>query len=229
MEDFLSFAQERRSYRRFNKKPVSLEIVADCLLAASFAPSAGDIQPWEFVVVFESKNISAVARACEDQDWVHDAQVLVVVLADYLRAETYHGDVGRAWARDSCCAATQNVLLAAHQRGVGSCWVSSFDADLLQEAIGFPDHVAPVSVVALGYSDELLIEKEVTPLDQFTYFEEYGRARTDESEDMSDYGEVFQRRLQSLSERSSAAKESRYSSESGVRSWFDSLLDRFKK
>lgn len=201
MKDFLAFAQERRSYRTYNTKSVSLELVADCLLAASFAPSAGDVQPWEFLVVEDAEQRAGVVRACEDQDWLHDAPTLVVVLGDTQRAEAYHGELGVKWCRDSCCAATQNLLLAAHERGLAGCWVSAFDDVLIQEALRLPDHVMAVSVVALGYSDELLIEKSVTPLDSLVHFDVYGRRRRDESEDMGDYGEVFLARKQALSKR----------------------------
>ena len=175
MKDFLAFAQERRSYRRFNSKRVPEELVADCLLAASFAPSAGDLQPWEFVICRSDSARSSVARACEHQDWILEAPVIVVVLGDVDRASAYHGDLGGQWCRDSCCAAVQNFLLAAQERELAACWVSAFDDRLLREALSFPEHMVPVALVALGYSDEMLIEKAVTPLDQVTFFEEYGR------------------------------------------------------
>lgn len=202
MKDFLAFAQERRSYRRFNARSVPQELIADCLLAASFAPSSGDLQPWEFVVISSSERRSQVVRACEHQDWLLDAPVLVLVLGDVDRASAFHGDLGEQWCRDSCCAATQNLLLGAHQRGLASCWVSAFDERLLRDAVGFPEDMIAVSLVAIGYSDELLVEKAVVPLDQVTYFERYGQSKLDKHEDLRDYGEVLRERTKVLSERS---------------------------
>lgn len=224
MKDFLAFAQERRSYRRFRREVVPLEMIADCLLAASFAPSAGDIQPWEFVILSESEVLDGVVRACEAQDWLHDAPIIVLVLADLQKATDFHGDSGRLWARDSCSAAVQNLLLAAHERGLGSCWVSSFDETLLQEVVEFPDRMQPVALVALGFSDELLIEKSVHPLEQLIHFDTYGRGRRDQDTDINDYGDFFAKRKQEIESRLRERIAESSSSDDGViarvRDWF---------
>lgn len=226
MKDFVAFAQERRSYRRFNSKKVPLELVADCLLAASFAPSGGDLQPWEFVIITEPEALSGVVRACEGQAWLEQAPVVVAVLGDGARAETFHGELGARWCRDSCVAATQNLLLAAHERGLAGCWVSAFDEDLLLEALDCPASSLPVALVALGFSDELLVEKAVTPLEQLVHFDVYGQRRRDVDADIKDYGDVFRKRKQELSERLSApvadSEESGSSFASRIRDLFGS-------
>lgn len=229
MKDFVAFAQQRRSYRRFNSKQVPLELVADCLLAASFAPSAGDLQPWEFVIITEPESLRGVVRACEGQDWLAQAPVVVAVLGDGARAETFHGELGVRWCRDSCVAATQNLLLAAHERGLAGCWVSAFDEDLLLESLDCPGSSLPVALVALGFSDELLIEKAVTPLEQLCHFDSYGRRRRDVDEDIKDYGDVFRKRKKELSERLSSSREESGDSDSSFASRMKNLFGFSKK
>ncbi len=197
MKDFLAFAQERRSVRKFSSKSVSDEDIADCLLAASFAPSAGDIQPWEFVVIRDVSVRDAIVSSCEDAGWLSTAPVLVIILLNVHRAVSYHGEEGVLWSRDSVCAAIQNFLLAATSRGLGSCWVASFQSASILEAIGAPDSVLPVAVLPLGFSAQSLIEKDVNPLDQMTFWDVYGQRRSTEDINMEfkNFGELVHKRL----------------------------------
>lgn len=201
MDDFIDFCQHRRSIRSFKPADVSQDILIDVLIAGSFAPSIGDLQPWEFVLVRSRDTKESLIELCSQNEWMHNVPVLVGVVANYERTRTYHGPEADALCRDSCAAAIQNVLLAAHQRGLGACWVSQFDSSAAGEVLGVSEGHEVIALLALGYSDDPhLLEKDINPLREFVFFESYGNRKTDEEIRLRDFGEVAHNKISELSD-----------------------------
>jgi nitroreductase len=142
----------RRSVRRYTDQPVPDILVADLLRAASAAPSAGNQQPWEFVVVRDRAVLEVVASANPYGGMAREAQLAIVVCGN-LEREHRPG----FWVQD-CAAATQNLLLAAHAAGVGAVWCGTYPREERMQPIaavlGLPEHVLPFSVIPLGYPAE---------------------------------------------------------------------------
>jgi len=139
----------RRSIRSYTGQPVAPEHVELLLRAAMAAPSAGNQQAWEFVVVDDRHVLDAIPTVHPYAAMCSEAALVIAVCADVTR-ERYQG----FWIQD-CCAATQNLLLAAHDLGLGAVWLgidpggdrSRAIADLLQ----LPPAVQPLSLVAVGH------------------------------------------------------------------------------
>jgi nitroreductase len=89
----------RRSIRAFKKQNVPEEIVEKLIDAASWAPSAGNIQPWEFVIVRKPAVKKKLAQVALDQAYVEEAPVVIVVCAD-----TERSSMGYAFAAKTCTA-----------------------------------------------------------------------------------------------------------------------------
>lgn len=142
----------RRSIRKFTEQPVSEADIAEILDAAMSAPSAGNCQPWEFIVVREQAGRDAIGACSPYAGMASKAPVCIMVCADTSR-EKHAG----FWVQD-CSAAMQNLLLAARAKGIGSVWIGLHPvaerSHAAQKNFGLPEHVHVLGVAALGYTEQ---------------------------------------------------------------------------
>jgi nitroreductase len=139
----------RRSIREYKPQPIPNNLIQELLEAAMQAPSAGNQQPWHFIIVTDRKQMDALADALPFGKMLQKAPLGIVVCAD-MKLEKYRG----YWVQD-CSNATMNLLLAAHDRGLGAVWVGVYPVEdrvaNLKQILGLPDSVIPLSVVPMGY------------------------------------------------------------------------------
>jgi nitroreductase len=142
----------RRSIRRYTPEPVPETVIAEILRAAMSAPSAGNQQPWQFVVIADRRLRHEIPAFHPYAQMLREAPVAIVVCGD-LRLESYRD----YWIQD-CSAATQNLLLAAHAKGLGAVWVGIYPKEdrvaRLQQLLGLPAEVIPLAVVPIGHPAE---------------------------------------------------------------------------
>jgi|TARA_Y100000031_G_C8162653_1_gene357786 SagB-type dehydrogenase family enzyme len=153
--DVFDAIRGRRSIRKYKDKQVPWDNMVTILQSGKYAPSAGNLQNWKFIVVKNDAKRKAVAKACLQQEWMEEAPVFVVVVAEPLKAERYYGTRGaRLYTIQGCAAAMENMLLAAHSLGLGSCWVGAFDEDEIWRILGLPEDASVQGVITIGYADE---------------------------------------------------------------------------
>lgn len=153
--EFFELVKKRRSIRSFDpQKPVSEEQIAKILEAGIWAPSAGNLQDWFFVVVRDQKVKDQLAQAALGQDFVAEAPVVIVVCCDLERISHY-GKRGQELYtfQDTACAA-QNMFLAATDLDLGACWVGAFDEKKVIQILNLADHLRPVAILPIGYPAE---------------------------------------------------------------------------
>ncbi len=149
--DETSIIRSRYSCRRFDPRPLTEAQLNHLLDAARWAPSAGNVQPWRFVAVTSATVRGALARAAS-QDFVADAPVVIAVCAVPDESARRYGDRGRSlYVLQDTAAATENVLLAAAELGLGSCWIGAFDESAAAAALGIPKGWRPVALVPVGH------------------------------------------------------------------------------
>ena len=167
--EFAEVISKRRSVRHFNTKlAVSDEVVRELLAAATSAPSAGNIQPWRFVVL-RSQEARERLGAAIGQRWATAAPVVIVVCVDPRPCAARYGERGEAlYAIQDSAAAVQTLLLAAVDRGLASCWIGAFGEDAVRDAIGVPRPITPIAVLPLGYSAEAAAKPSRRPLEEVT-------------------------------------------------------------
>jgi nitroreductase len=146
--DTIEAIRTRRSIRRYTGESVPDDVLTEILKAAMSAPSAGNQQPWQFVIITDRALREAIAAFHPYAQMVREAPVAIVVCGD-LRLESYKG----YWVQD-CSAATQNILLAAHAQGLGAVWVGLYPVEdrvrRLQQLLALPAQVVPLALVPLG-------------------------------------------------------------------------------
>lgn len=149
--DVLDAIKGRRSVREFKSDPVKDEDLRKILDVGRLAPSAGNCQPSEFVVVKDLGVKRRLAVAALDETFIAEAPVVIVVCANVHRTSWRYKRRGEElYCIQDTAAATQNMLLAAYSLGYGTCWIGAFDDDAVAEVIQVPPGVRPVAIIPLG-------------------------------------------------------------------------------
>lgn len=162
----------RRSCRRFINHPVEREKIFKILECANLAPSPANKQPWEFVVTENPKYAQELKVAVETAkeklavrsgwkwllsysvDFLLQVPVLIVVTGDPERngAEQFLDEPAIGYEH-ACCAAIENMLLAAHGLGIAALWFSLFEKRDARRIFEIGENIDPVAIVCLGYTD----------------------------------------------------------------------------
>jgi len=167
--EFREVITKRRSVRHFNTKLAVTDSDVQALLEAAIsAPSAGNIQPWRFYVVRSLEARERLAAALH-QRWAAAAPVVIVVAVDPRPCAARYGDRGeQMYALQDTAAAVGNILLAAVDRGLASCWIGAFDDRAVAEAIGATPPITPIAVLPVGHSAEAAGKPARRPLSEVT-------------------------------------------------------------
>jgi nitroreductase len=166
--------RERRSVRAFTAQGVSDEEAETLVEAACLAPSAGNLQPWEFVVVKDPGVKRRLVEAAHGQSFISKAPVVFVVCAVPGRSASGYGSRGRElYCLQDTAAAVQNLLLTATANGLGSCWIGAFDEGRAADALGFPEGIRPVAIVPVGYPAESPRQRPRRPVKQVTRWDRW--------------------------------------------------------
>lgn len=142
----------RRSIRKYTNKSIPDEVIKELLEAGVSAPSAGNQQPWQFIIIDNREVLDEASQVLPNGKLLKDANKAILVCGD-LNLETHKG----YWPID-CSAATQNILLAAHAKGLGACWLGVYPreerVENLKKLFKTSEHIIPFSVISLGFPDE---------------------------------------------------------------------------
>jgi len=170
--------ESRVNVKVYDKRDVPEELIAQILYAGTLAASAGDVQPWEFIVVKDKKTKADLAVACLRQKHVEEAPLVIVVCANLEKVAIKFGERGKKlYAIQDTGAAIQNMLLAAHDLGLGASWVHAFEEEAVKRILKIPDKLVPVGVLAIGFPlpYEKYYKAEVIPFENVSWSEEYGK------------------------------------------------------
>ena len=147
--DLFTALHTRRSIRRYTDQPVSDQDLRIILDAAMAAPSAGNVQPWEFIVIDDPAILTKVPGINPYAPMATHAPLSVMVCGN-LNAEKYKG----CWVQD-CSAAIQNFLLAAFGLGLGTVWTAVHPMEdrvaAFKQLLNLPEHIIPLGLIVLGY------------------------------------------------------------------------------
>ncbi len=163
----------RRSIRSFKPDDVPEDVLRLILELGNCAPSAGNRQSRDFVVVRDPETRRKLAEAAMEQNFVAEAPVVVVVCANLKRVSPYGGRGRELYCiQDADCAAYA-IMLAAHSLGFGSCWVGAFEPEQVIEALKLPNYAMPVAVMPIGVPGEKPDEPPKLPVSSITHNEKW--------------------------------------------------------
>lgn len=149
----------RRSVRKFTDEKLTDEQITALLKAAMHAPSARNFRPWEFIVVTDKEKMKEIMKVHQYSQMLEEAACAIIVCAN---DEKKYMDY---WIQD-CSAATENILIAATELGLGSVWLGIYPDEQrmngIKKIFNIPKNFTPVSGVAIGYA-----ANKIPALDKF--------------------------------------------------------------
>ncbi len=169
--DLLRFLKTRSSVREYSGEPLDQEDIDYILACASTAPSAGNREAWDVVVVTDEDVRVELASAALEQVHIREAPAIFVVCANYVRSMSHYGERGILYALEDATIACTYMMLAAHAQGLHSCWTGAFDEGEVREVLGLPQHLRPVALLAVGRGTPPLEPMERMPVDEHVHRE----------------------------------------------------------
>lgn len=200
--DFDKCLEKRRSVRKFKDKEVHPDDILDLIDAARQAPSAGNLQSWKFIVIKNQNTKNKIADACFQQNWIAQAPVIIVIVANIEEVKRMYGVRGEMlYSIQNCALAAQNLLLKAADLGLGTSIVSAFEEGMLKRILNVPDEVRPQTIITVGYSDEEPPRKILHTLESMTYFEGYGGRVEDWDEAFYEWSGMMKKQADKIIEK----------------------------
>jgi len=173
--DVFECIRTRRSVRKYIPKQVEWDKVGQILDAGRMAPSAGNLQNWQFLVVTDEDKRKQIAEASARQYWMINANVHIIICEKPEIMEQYYGIRGeRLYSIQNCAAAVENMLLTAHELGLGSCWIGAFDEEKVKRICSIPERARPQAIIAIGYADDKPDMPPKLTLENVTFLNRYG-------------------------------------------------------
>lgn len=150
--DFFEVVEKRHSIRRFDRTKEIPEGDLDKILETAIkAPSAGNRQAWDFIIVKDQEIKKQLVKAALGQSFIAQAPVVVVVCANQERSAMVYGKRGsELYCLQDTAIATQTMLLAITALGYGACWVGAFNESEVREIMKIPEECRPVAIIPIG-------------------------------------------------------------------------------
>lgn len=167
--DFLEVLAKRQSVRKFQSRPVEENKVQKILAAVSSAPSAGNLQAYQVHVVKDRQAKISLANAAFGQDFVAQAPLVLVFLADPSRSAQKYGQRGlQLYSLQDATIAATFAWLAAVNQGLSGVWVGAFDDEQVLAILNAPKKLVPIAILPIGYPAESPTKTPRLSLSQLT-------------------------------------------------------------
>ena len=163
--EFLNIAKQRFSVRSYTSQHVEPEKLEKILEAARVAPTAANLQPIRLIVAQSEQSLAKIGKAAN----IYGAPLAIIVCADH----------EKAWVRPfDASILTDHMMLQATELGLGSVWVCYFNPDILCREFELPEHLEPINILAIGYSnagtaDTSRFDRQRIALSQLVMYEKY--------------------------------------------------------
>lgn len=159
--EFTEVVEKRRSIRRYKSDPVADDLIEKVLESARVAPSAGNREPWHFIVVKDVERKNALGL----REWAAEAPVIIVGCTDHTTSPTWH--------LVDFAIAFEHIMLAATNLGLGTCWMGRLDNETIKKALNIPETIKLVAVTPLGYPAEKPDVKARKSLSEIVHYESF--------------------------------------------------------
>lgn len=162
--DVTTAIRTRRSIRKYKRKDIPENVLKELLEAARTAPSAANRQAWELIVVKDPALKAELVPICKNQKFVEDCPVFLVALED----------PEQKWSRVDVAIMMDHITLAAHEKGLGTCWIGAFDKEKVGELLGVPTTRTVTVCLTVGYPEESPEARPRKPLEELVHHDRYG-------------------------------------------------------
>lgn len=146
---FLNIAKSRYSARAYTSKKIEQTKLDKIITAAHVAPTAANLQPIHLIVVREDKGLNSISKATN----IYNAPLAIIVCADHSKAWQRPFD-GKKTTDIDASILTDHMMLQATEVGLSSVWICYFKPDVIKQEFQLPEHIEPINILAIGYTDE---------------------------------------------------------------------------
>ena len=147
--DLLNLISKRRSVREYTTDEIEQEKIDYLMECARLAPSAVNFQPWKFIIV-KSPEKKALLHQCYHREWFTQPPLYIIALADTAQSWKRSSD-GKDHGDIDVTIALEHIVIAAVEKGLGTCWICNFNVDLFKELFNLPDSLVPIAILPIGY------------------------------------------------------------------------------
>ncbi len=165
--DVFEAINTRRSIRKFKPNPIPGKKLKMIFEAARLAPSAGNRQPWRFVVVHNAERKQALAKAANNQTFLSNAAAIVAALGD--------PEISKRWYDRDVMIAIEHMALAATALGYGTCWIGAFNEGEVKRLLNIPEEISVIALLPIGKPDVAPPSKSRKEISEIFFEEEYNR------------------------------------------------------
>ena len=160
----------RRSVRKYKPQPIPEDHLKQIMTAAQLAPSAGNRQPWRFILVKNPDTKKQLGAAARNQTWISDAGVIVAALA----MDKKNPEISERWAERDVMTAVEHMVLAAWELGYGTCWIGAFNEDQVKELLKVPREMTVINLLPIGVPDQTPEPKGRKTIEELFHLDRYG-------------------------------------------------------
>jgi len=160
----------RRSVRKYKPQPIPEDHLKQIMTAAQLAPSAGNRQPWRFILVKDPDTKKQLGTAARNQTWISDAGVIVAALA----MDKKNPEISERWAERDVMTAVEHMVLAAWELGYGTCWIGAFNEDQVKELLKVPKEMTVINLLPIGVPDQTPEPKGRKTIEELFHLDRYG-------------------------------------------------------
>jgi nitroreductase len=161
----------RRSIRKYKPSLIPNTDLKKILEAARLAPSAGNKQPWRFIVVRDPESRKKLAIAAQNQSWAANAGAFIVALG----VDKKTPGIYERWVERDVMTAVEHMVLVAWELGYGTCWIGAFEDDKVRELLDIPKEMIIINLLSIGVPDHVPNAKTRKPIEELFSAEEYGK------------------------------------------------------
>ena len=167
--DFSEVLSKRHSIRKFKDKPVNDKTINEILLNLRTAPSAGNLQSYEVVIITDKTKKEALRLASHDQTCISLAPVIIAFLANVNKSTNKYAERGELYSVQDATIACTYAQLAVTNLGLTSVWVGAFNEDKVKLVL--KTSLKPIALLPIGYPDEKSIITPRRDLNEFVSYE----------------------------------------------------------
>ena len=171
--EFERLIAERYSVRKFKSEPVKEETIGKILKAGHIAPTGCNNQPQRILVLKSEESLQKL-KECTRCHFDAPCAILICHNKDESWVRKYDGALS---SPVDAAIVTTHMMLAAHDLGVGSCWVMHFDPFAMREKFGIPENIEPIALLVMGYPAEDSVPRDLheqtRPIEEVVFYEKF--------------------------------------------------------
>ena len=173
-KELKNIIKSRRSIRQFTPHKPPYKIIFEIIQTSFNAPRAGNIPNTDYILIEDNSKKATIANLCYQQSWIAQAPYIIVVVSSKDDISKLYPDMSLRFTTQNTAVQIQNLLLLIHSAGFSSCWVESFQEEVLKDFLGIPPNLQIHAILPVGFAKEIPQPPIAPDLLMKIHFEEFG-------------------------------------------------------